>query len=87
MDSILGQVQWVKGSCVDIAAAHIQSLAWELPYAIGVAIIFFFNSHLRRTGGFLGCRTFSAKTGQSQINQDGWSHYIHRIYLGKHGII
>ena len=28
--------KWVKGSSV--AAAQIQSLAWELPYSLGVAI-------------------------------------------------
>ena len=31
-------VQWVKGSQVAAAAARIQSLAWELPYAVDVAI-------------------------------------------------
>ena len=34
--SILGPVQWVKGSVV--AAAWIQSLALELPYAMGATI-------------------------------------------------
>ena len=45
MGLIPGTVQWVNGSCVDIAAAaqvtdapEIQSLAWEPPYATGVAI-------------------------------------------------
>ena len=33
-------VQWVKGSQVAAAAARIQSLAWELPYAVDVAIKF-----------------------------------------------
>ena len=31
-------VQWVKGSSMATAAAWIQSLTWELPYAMGVAI-------------------------------------------------
>ena len=31
-------VQWVKGSGVSKAAAQIQSLAWELPYVMDVAI-------------------------------------------------
>ena len=35
---ISGLVPWVKGSGIAPAAALIQSLAWELPYAIGVAI-------------------------------------------------
>ena len=34
-------VQWVKGSVVVVAVARIPSLAWELPYAMGVAIQFF----------------------------------------------
>ena len=33
-----GLAQWVKGSGVVTATAWIQSLAWELPHAIGVAI-------------------------------------------------
>ena len=32
--------QWVKGSGVAAAMAWIQSLTWEPPYAMGVAIIF-----------------------------------------------
>ena len=42
--SIPSLVQWVKGSCIATAKAElvfvvqIQSLAWELPYALGVAI-------------------------------------------------
>ena len=35
---IPGPAQWVKGSGVATAAAGIQSLAEELPYAKGVAI-------------------------------------------------
>ena len=31
-------VQWVKGSSVATAVAQIQSLAWECPYDMGVAI-------------------------------------------------
>ena len=30
--------QWVKGSSAAEAGAQMQSLAWELPYAVGVAI-------------------------------------------------
>ena len=30
--------QWGKGSGVATAAAHLQSLTWELPYAMGVAM-------------------------------------------------
>ena len=30
--------QWVKGYSIAIAAAQIQSLAWEFPYTAGVAI-------------------------------------------------
>ena len=42
MGSIPGPAQWVKGSSVAtavtyVASAGIQSLAWELPYAVGVA--------------------------------------------------
>ena len=33
-----GVAQWVKGSGMATAAAWIQSLFWELPYATGVAI-------------------------------------------------
>ena len=29
---------WVKGSGIAAAVARIQSLAWELPYAMGAAI-------------------------------------------------
>ena len=36
-------VQWVKGSGIAAAAAQIQALAQELPYAMSVAIIFFFS--------------------------------------------
>ena len=36
--SPLSPTQWVKESSVAIAAAQIQSLAQELPYATGVAI-------------------------------------------------
>ena len=42
--SILGLAQWVKGSGIAAAGAqvtamtHIQSLAWEIAYAMGVAI-------------------------------------------------
>ena len=35
--SIPGPAQWVKGSCV-AAVGQIQSLAWECPYALGVAM-------------------------------------------------
>ena len=38
MGSIPGLVHWVKGFSVAIAAAQIQFPAWELSYAIGVAI-------------------------------------------------
>ena len=38
MGSISGLVQWVKGFGVTAAEACIQSLAQELPYAMGVAI-------------------------------------------------
>ena len=31
-------VQWVKGSGTAATAAWIQSLAWGLPYAVGMAI-------------------------------------------------
>ena len=31
-------MQWVKGSGVAAAVAQIQSLAWELPYNMGVAM-------------------------------------------------
>lgn len=34
----LGLVQWIKGSHVATAVAHIQSLAQELLYAVGAAI-------------------------------------------------
>ena len=30
--------QWVKGSGITAAVAQIQSLAWELPHAVGAAI-------------------------------------------------
>ena len=36
--SIPSPAQWVKGSGITASAAWIQSLAWELPYAMGVAI-------------------------------------------------
>ena len=36
--SILGLVQWAKGSSVAKAVAWIQFLAWKLPYAEDVAI-------------------------------------------------
>ena len=36
--SIPGPAQWVKGSGVATAVAQIQSLAWELSYAMGAAI-------------------------------------------------
>lgn len=42
--SITGQVQWIKGSDVGAApvqvttSVRIQSLAWELPRAVGAAI-------------------------------------------------
>ena len=36
--SVPGSVQWVKGSGVASAEAWIQSLAWELPYAMATAI-------------------------------------------------
>ena len=35
---IPGQSQWVKGSGVAIPVAWIQSLALELPYAMGTAL-------------------------------------------------
>ena len=38
MGSISVQVQWVKGSGVAAPEAWIQSLAWELSYASGVAV-------------------------------------------------
>ena len=44
MGSIPSLVQWVKGSGIGAAvswvtaAAQIQSLAWEIPYAAGAAI-------------------------------------------------
>ena len=44
MGSIPDPVPWVKGSSISTAVApvaaatRIQSLAWELPYAMGVAI-------------------------------------------------
>ena len=38
VNSIPGLVQWVKEFSIAAAAAQIQSLAQELPYAIGVAI-------------------------------------------------
>ena len=44
MDSIPSPVQWVKGSSIAApvaqvaATARIQSLAWELPYAMGVVM-------------------------------------------------
>ena len=38
MGSIPGKVQWVKGYGVGPAVAQIQSLAWELPYAVGMVI-------------------------------------------------
>ena len=31
-------MKWVKGFSVASAVAQIQSLAWELPYAVGVAV-------------------------------------------------
>ena len=31
-------VQSVKGSSIAAVVAQIQSLAWELPYAVGVAV-------------------------------------------------
>ena len=37
--------QWVKNPTAAVwiaAVAHIKSLAWELPYAVDVFIIFFF---------------------------------------------
>ena len=36
--SIPGPVQWVEGSTIAVAAAQIQSLARDLPYATGVTI-------------------------------------------------
>ena len=33
------------------------------------------NDQLYQFGCFLGCRPFSAKSGQSQENQDSWSFY------------
>ena len=38
MGSVPGSGQWVKGSSVAAALARIQSLAWDLPGAVGVAI-------------------------------------------------
>ena len=35
---IASPVQWVKGSSVAEAVAWSQSLAWEFPYALAVAI-------------------------------------------------
>jgi len=35
---IPSMAQWDKGSSVAAAGAWIQSLAWELPYAVGVAV-------------------------------------------------
>ena len=35
---IPGLAQWVKGSGIAAPVARIQSLAWELPYAVGAAI-------------------------------------------------
>ena len=40
MGSIPGSAQWIKGPSVAAAVAQIQFLAQELPYAVGVAIIF-----------------------------------------------
>ena len=37
-DSIPSPVQWVKGLGLVAPAAQIKSLAWELSYAMGVAI-------------------------------------------------
>ena len=34
--SIPGPAKWVAGSGVVAAAAQIQSLAWELPYVVGM---------------------------------------------------
>ena len=36
-------VKCIKGSGIAAPAAWIQSLAWELPYAAGMAIKFFFK--------------------------------------------
>ena len=38
LDPWLCPIQWVKGSGVAPAAAQIQSLAWELPYALSAVI-------------------------------------------------
>ena len=35
---IPGPAQWVKGSCLATVVVWIQSLAWELPYAMCAAI-------------------------------------------------
>ena len=37
--SIPSLVQWVKGSNVARAMAQIQSLAWKLPYTMGVVTL------------------------------------------------
>ena len=38
MGSIPGPTQWVKGSGIAAAVAWFQSLAWEIPCAMGTVI-------------------------------------------------
>ena len=42
--SVPGLVQWVKGSGIATSVAQMQSLAWELPYALGSAGWFSVNT-------------------------------------------
>ena len=49
-------VQWVKGSGFATDVAQIQSLAWELPYAVGVTIQKRKLNH--RHTDLRGCRAF-----------------------------
>ena len=69
---IPGLAQWVKGSSVATAAAQIQSMAWELPYAAVNAAI---------------NKTKQNKTKQSKWEQLISKCYIKKRNLGKAGKI
>ena len=61
---IPGLGQWVEGSRIATAVAQIQSLAQELPYALGAAIK---KNRIRKLGGILvNKNTIIALCG------DGW---------------
>ena len=59
-------MQWVKGSGVVIAAAGIQPLARELPYALGVAI-------KKKCGTPIVAQQLKNLTS---IQEDGLAHWV-----------